>query len=309
MKSRFQMTTIMAVCLALLTACAGISGAELQSLGSKLTPAHINFSELGMYAERSRIAYGAEAAIKSKYPRTIRIKVLDKTGVRYFLERDDRAQTQIITVRGSANNTNFFEDLDVSLHEDPQADIPVHAGFDRVARAIYSDVKPHLKAGYKTYLTGHSLGGAVAVLVTIYTIKDGHRVEQVTTFGQPRFTTAAGVKRLGALPLMRVVDENDMVSMLPPATAMHPLYGPYEHVGPEVILLQGPRYTYLSGHDANRIAIGEFWRSVGTANLEDHHMDNYVKRIAEKTAGSVAVPYNQREQYVAEQTKFATVPN
>ena len=79
-------------CLAL-TACVGISGAELNSLGSTLTPVDIKFAELETYAERSRAAYGAKSAIKAKYPKTIRISSPGDTGVRYFLEQDDKTKT------------------------------------------------------------------------------------------------------------------------------------------------------------------------------------------------------------------------
>ena len=87
--------------------------------------------------------------------------------------------------------------------------------------------------------------------------------------------------------------------MLPPATKAQAKYGPYERVGQEIILLEGLRYVYLSSHDANRIAIGEFWRSMAFADLADHKMSNYLRRLAAKTNGAVLAPYDQREQYVA----------
>jgi hypothetical protein len=106
---------------------------------------------------------------------------------------------------------------------------------------------------------------------------------------------------LSFLPLARVVDENDIVPMVPPATATHPDFGPYEHVGSEVILLEGRNIVYLPSHDANRISLGEFWRSVSFADLEDHKMKKYLKRIADKTKGTTEVPYNEREKFVARQ--------
>jgi triacylglycerol lipase len=298
-KFRFNALATVILCTVSLAACAGISRTELQKLGSEVSSTPVDFAELRAFAERSRAAYGTEAAIKSKFKKTVRIKAVGETDVLYFLERDDKARTQIITVRGTANNANMLEDLDFTVSQDLGAEIPVHAGFDLVARAVYNDVSPYLRQGYRTNLTGHSLGGAVAALVTIYAIKGGHRVERVVTFGQPRFTTAAGVSRLSYLPLIRVVDENDMVSMLPPATVLHSIYGPYEHVGPEVILLEGSRYSYLTSHIANRLAIGEFLRSAGIANLPDHKIDNYIARITTKLKGALPVAYNQREQYVA----------
>ena len=199
-----------ALCLMALTSCASISVSELQNLGSKLTTANVDFADLGTYAERSSAAYGSEKAIKSRYAKTVRINSPANLGVRYFLERDDKAQTQIITVRGTASDLNISEDLNFIVSEDQRLNIPVHAGFDRAARAIYNDVKPYLKVGYKTFDRAF-IGGSCRRLSSFYAIRDGYQVERVATFGQPRFTTAAGVKQLSALPLIRVVDENDMV--------------------------------------------------------------------------------------------------
>jgi triacylglycerol lipase len=299
MHRRLNLLAMVASCLLLLTACAGGLSPALQALGSTVTPVNINFEELYAYAGRSRTAYAPEADIRSKYPATIRINAPGKADVRYFLEQDDKAKTQYITVRGTADKKNFSEDMDVKIREDQKVDIPVHEGFDKAAQVIYTDVKPFLKPGYKTYVTGHSLGGAIAVLLTIYIIEDGGKVERVVTFGQPKFTTAAGVKRLGFLPLTRVVDENDMVPALPPEKG-------YDHVGPELILLEGPRYVFLPSYNASRISVDEFWRTIAISDLRDHHMDNYLKRLLTKMKGAVEVPYNQREQYVAKKPQKTT---
>ena len=242
-----------------LTACAGISRQELDSLGSKVTPAQIDFAELSDYGYRARAAYRSEEEIREAYPRTTRIAGVGQTGVRYFLEQDDARKVQYLAVRGTANKQNMHEDMEARLRPDRRIGIPVHAGFDGDAQAVYADVKPYLKKGYATHVTGHSLGGAVGSIIAIYAIEDGHKVVKVVTFGQPRFTTVEGVKQLGFLPLMRVVDENDVIPMLPPSIH-NKAHGPYDQVGPEVILLEGPRYVYLTQHDASRLGVGEFWR-------------------------------------------------
>jgi triacylglycerol lipase len=185
------------------------------------------------------------------------------------------------------------------IREDLALAIPVHAGFDATTRVLYADMTPYLKRNYKTYITGHSLGGAIAALLAIHMIEDGYMVEKVVTFGQPKFTTTDGVKRLGFLTLTRVVDENDVVPMLPPTTIVNRVYGVYEHAGPEIILLEGPRYVFLPTHNADRISIGEFGRSLNLADLKDHHMDNYLKRLSGKAKGAVEVSYDEREKYVA----------
>ncbi len=298
LQRRFFVLATAASCAALLSACAGISVVELDKLGSAVVHRDIDFRDVYAYAERSNTAYEDKRAIKSKYPLTIRINSPDGTQVRYFLERDDKTHTQFITIRGTHNDKNLAEDLDIAVRKDRKVDIPVDAGFDSDARAIYNDVKPHLKLGYTTYVTGHSLGGAVAAILAIYLIEDGVQVERVVTFGQPRFTTTDGAKRLGFLPLTRIVDENDIVPMVAPSTYTDPRYGPYDQVGPEVILLDGPDFVYLPSHDAARIDLGEFWRSLSFADLKDHEIQKYLRRIKSKFTEARQVPYDQREKYV-----------
>jgi hypothetical protein len=296
--SRFLPLAACVLAVTLLTGCAGVSRTELNSLGAEITPAAINFNELNDYGRRAKAAYGAEAQIRASYPKTVRVAEPGNTKVRYFLEQDDPAKIQHITIRGTANKRNLKEDIEARVLIDPQSGLPVHQGFEQDARAVYADVKPLLQKGYATRISGHSLGGAVAVLVAIYATADGHTVERIVTFGQPRFTTTEGVARLQSLPLTRVVDENDIIPMLPPGGG-NKAQGPYDHVGPEVILLEGPRYVYLPDHVASRLAVGELSRNIGIADLNDHKMDNYLKRLAGKSKGAVEVPYNEREKYVA----------
>ena len=282
-----------------LTACVGVSRQELQLLGSTVTPTKVDFVELTAYASRSKAAYATEAVIRSQYPATVRVGSPGKTDAQYFLEQDDRAKVQYIAIRGTANKRNLIEDVEMRIREDLALAIPVHAGFDATTRVLYSDMTPYLKRNYKTYITGHSLGGAIAALLAIHMIEDGYTVEKVVTFGQPKFTTTDGVQRLGFLTLTRVVDENDVIPMLPPTTIVNRVYGVYEHAGPEIILLEGPRYVFLPTHNADRISIGEFGRSLNLADLKDHHMDNYLKRLSGKAKGAVEVSYDEREKYVA----------
>ena len=136
--------------------------------------------------------------------------------------------------------------------------------------------------------------------------EDKYDVVRVVTFGQPKFTTSSGVKRLEFLTITRVVDENDIVPMLPPTTIVNRAHGVYQHAGPEIILLEGPHYVFLPTHAADRISLGELGRSLSLASLADHHMDNYLSRLAAKSGGAVAVRYNDREKYVAPKKKPVT---
>jgi hypothetical protein len=287
-----------ALALCLLTACIGVSNKEIQALGSTVTTEKVDFVELTSYAVRAKAAYASETAIRSQYPATVRVSSPDKTDAQYFLEQDDKAKVQYIAIRGTANRKNLLEDVEMRIRLDLALAIPVHFGFDQTTRALYADMKPYLKPGYKTYVTGHSLGGAIAALLAIYLVEDKYDVVKVVTFGQPKFTTTHGVQQLGFLNLVRVVDENDIIPMLPPTSIINRTHGVYEHAGPEVIVLEGQEYVYLPTHDADRISIGELGRSLNLASLADHHMDNYVRRISEKSGGGVPVSYNARENFI-----------
>jgi triacylglycerol lipase len=287
-----------AACLVSLSACAGLSPVDLTSIGSEITPVHLNFAEIYSYAQRSSVAYADAATIRRKYPQTVRVKAPGNSSVLYFLERDDRRRIQIITIRGTHNDKNITEDLSFTVRDDRKIAIPVHSGFDRTTRLVYLDVKPHLRPGYKTYVTRHSLGGAVAAILAIYLIEDGFPVERVVTFGQPRFTTTVAVKRLQFLPLTRVVDENDIVPLLPPSDLSDPVFGLYDHVGPEIILLAGSDFVYLPSPDASLLAIGSFWRSLDFANVKDHNIQLYMRRIASKSSDATEIPYIDRLKYL-----------
>ena len=107
MRRRLFLLAGTASCVAILTACAGISTAELDKLGSAIVHNDINFNDVYTYAERSNTAYEDKRAIKAKYPLTIRINSPEGTQVRYFLEQDDKNHTQFITVRGTHTDKNL----------------------------------------------------------------------------------------------------------------------------------------------------------------------------------------------------------
>jgi hypothetical protein len=103
--------TIALACLTVLSACAGISTAQLDNIGSKVYRVSLNFSEIHTYAERSGAAYDSASSIKQRYPQIVRLNSPGSADVLYFLEQDDRHRIQIITIRGTDNDQNWAEDL------------------------------------------------------------------------------------------------------------------------------------------------------------------------------------------------------
>ncbi len=310
-KPRFGIGQIAAalLCIGVLAGCASLPKGELQAIGSQIVHEKIDFEVLDANAKRAKAAYATPAQIRAAYPKTVRVATPGKRDVQYFIERDDKAKIQYLVVRGTTDDTTLDEDFDVKVRDDRATKIPVHTGFDQDARAVWKDAQPYVKNGYQTYVVGHSLGGAVAAILGIYMIEDGYKVDKIYTYGQPRFTTSKGVKELGFLPLLRVVDENDLVPLLPPGLMVNKQFGPYQQVGPEVILLSGPDYVYEPSQDASELSLGEFWRDLHVADLKDHNINNYIRRIEDKITGSREVAYNARENFIAKKNVVATLPS
>lgn len=266
--------------------------------------AMVPFSTLLGFAERASTSYKSPAAIAKAYPNTTRIATPGGASVLYFIETDHAERVHIVTVRGTADAMNDSEDRDTHERFDPVLGIKVHRGFDIVTQDILTDLKPHLKPGYTVTLTGHSLGGAVACLLGMYLQHDGGKLGGIYTFGQPKVTNRQGAETFADLPLTRVVDQNDIVPMLPDGTDGKGHL--FEHTGPEIILLDGPYYVALSEHKADRLSVDQFAKEFYLSSLPDHAIRNYVKRLREKTSKSVEVAYKDRERYVVRQRPVGT---
>lgn len=279
---------LLVFCLLVLSGCAGdLSQSFKQSL-SVITPTKIDFAELEYYAQRSSSAYDPIEDIRKTYPLVTRAVTVQSVDVRYFIETDLANQNQTLSIRGTAEKPNVWEDIETSLLPDNILGIPLHRGFKNDAAAVYDDAVPYLRKDLPLRVTGHSLGGAVAVIVAAYLEQRGYTLERVVTFGQPKITTEPPPVPQLVSVLTRVMNELDVVPMLPP----YAFGEKYQHFSPEVILRDGPDYVYLDEHDADRISAGEFWRNITDFSTKEHHMDGYLANIEGKIAkGSKQVPY------------------
>ncbi|MBY4677411.1 lipase family protein [Marinobacterium arenosum] len=259
----------------------------------------IDFKQVDWYAQRASAAYQSEAQIRAQFPDTVRVATVADEDVQYFLEQDPQQKLQVLSIRGTDNLENGLLDADFMPWNDKALGIYVHKGFAKSTAKLYADVRPYLKPDYVTRVTGHSLGAAIAVLTMMQLHDDGFQLDHAFNFGQPKVTNAKGGAAYGFLPLTRVVDENDVVPLVPPVTLLDSTHGRYEHLGEEVILLDGQRYVYLDQHDATRLSVDSFWHDLGHESIREHFMVNYLAHIRAKLAGAVQVPYAERERFVA----------
>nr|WP_292955467.1 lipase family protein [Nitrosomonas sp.] len=203
-----------------------------------------------------------------------------------------------MSVRGTANLKNIKEDAEYIQSKNNKLNIYVHKGFDEDAFKIYQDILPYLKKDYAVKLTDHSPGAAIAALLMIYLYEDGFDIDRLINFSQPKFTNKQGALRYHTLPLTRIVNENDVVPLLPPATLVNALHGSYKHMGDEVILLKGVEYIYLEQHQAETKKVEGFWDNIDHESVKEHFIANYLKNINSILAKAIQVPYSSREVYL-----------
>jgi predicted lipase len=253
-----------------------------------------NFTHIKQGAQLSNIAYSQAANIENELNNIqlplIKQAVLPDTQVSYFLTQINGVQ--VITIRGTANAQNVMVDLDINLKKDEALGIQVHQGFALSAAAVYEDVKPLLNKGMPVETTGHSLGGAVAVLLGMYLQVDGYNLQAITTFGQPKVSNVRGSIAFSNLPLTRIVTPKDLVPLVPPLSPMQiKELDIYWHSGVEIILLDGNKFSETSGIKSMMRATKIVSSLLDERNLHAHQMSTYLKLINLKLKDTKEVPY------------------
>jgi len=256
----------------------------------------IDFVAIHEQAGFASAAYDSEDRIRAfvetqGYTLTL-FKIDPAIQVSYFLATNESTRTQVISVRGTANTENAMVNISVKLRLDKATGIYFHEGFRAAANRVYAELKSLLNPDYKIRTTGHSLGGAVALILAMYLDLDQFNIDQVTTFGQPKVTNIAGATRLNLINIVRVVMPLDPVPLIPP---LDPLdinnIDIYWHAGKEVVLLADNQYAILEGMDSMLRATRFTQRLLDENNVKHHRMSVYLGMIAAKMKSSTLVPY------------------
>jgi triacylglycerol lipase len=188
----------------------------------------------------------------------------------------------VIAFRGSKDVRNWLTNLDAVLEKGPVGE--VHKGFYDAISSVWSDlvntVQSLRHSGQPLWITGHSLGAALATLAAAELLKDNvvESINGLYTFGQPRTGNPAFAGWFDGLMkarMFRFVNNSDIVPHVP----LPPFY---RHAG-----------TFLHFDSAGKIsAHEEFWVQLKgdleeeakslfndkfiPDNIEDHFMENYL---------------------------------
>jgi len=255
-----------------------------------------SFTKIKLYAELANAAYltqkEAQKIIVAQGYRLTQYSSVAGVEVNYLVATNDALKHQIIAVRGTANVDNAIVDVSLKLLPDKHAKIALHQGFAQAAEGVYTSVLPVLNKDYKTSTTGHSLGGAIAVILAMYLNIDQYELGPITTFGQPKVTNVSGALAFRHLEITRVVTSQDLVPLVPPLDVMDiNNLDIYWHLGKEIVLLKGYDYAVLEGVKSMMRATKIINTSLSQENLEHHKMARYLAQTERKAEQANLAPY------------------
>ena len=256
----------------------------------------IDFTVIHQQAELANAAYQSEIHIQqylaSQSLELTGYGTIDNIQIAYMLVTDKRSKQQTIAVRGTSNIENAMVDITLKLVLDERSNLYLHRGFAHAAKQVYTAIKPLLNREFTINTTGHSLGGAVAVLLAMYLDFDGYQNGRTMTFGQPKVTNLKGAQALTHLNILRIVTARDLVPLVP-------LFDPLDinnldifwHSGQEIVLLEDRQFAILTGINSMLRATRFTQQPLNEENLRHHSMKLYLDSIAQRIESAEQVDY------------------
>jgi len=206
----------------------------------------------------------------------------------------------VLVFRGSQQAADWKTNFSFRLRNfavcEPRKDDPlppgrVHSGFQTAWESVEKRVLIQLKQWWQPnethlWVTGHSLGGALAALAATSLDYQGYTVSGLYTFGQPRVGDWQFTRQVNARMgdrMFRYVNNNDVVPLIPPQfNVLNPtrLFG---HMGQF-------RYFGFRGKLFKTSMLGQRWgdrllgflfsvRKPGADIIADHMMEFYVRYL------------------------------
>lgn len=144
-----------------------------------------------------------------------RIKLFTCDEFHGFVGRSNKAV--LVAFRGTESIENCLTDAETPLVCCSPYPGRVHRGFAEGVETVWSEIRPLLGPPSRSrplWLTGHSLGGALATLASVRLASEGYAVRAVYTYGSPRVGDRL-FRDFYRHAHYRFVNDNDLVPHLP----------------------------------------------------------------------------------------------
>lgn len=161
--------------------------------------------------------YAAEATEGWNNPEDVHFLYHEDSETQAFITHSDKVV--LITLRGTQETADILRDLDARQVPYTEGNGQAHRGFYGAFLAAKAFVDRYMRAFHRPeqniVVCGHSLGGAIALLLAEWLRRDWSDNIQLYTFGSPRAGDRAFVQSAAALTHHRLVNHNDPVPGVP----------------------------------------------------------------------------------------------
>ncbi len=189
----------------------------------------------------------------------------------------------IIAFRGTANVRDWLTDAEAHRVMVSDGVGHVHAGFKNAWASIAAQVLAAIPATNisKVFITGHSLGGALAVLCARSFALNKMPFERLVTFGQPRVFDAPGASLCDKLfgdRHIRYTNASDLIPWIPWLMAT------YKHSGNELYFPPVIDHCIVNPSTLRKLIdngpeLYFDWRDRKLALIIDHFIAKYIPRL------------------------------
>ncbi|HEY0140187.1 MAG TPA: lipase family protein [Thermoanaerobaculia bacterium] len=245
-------------------------------------------------AELSRLSYrhGADEVPNPVLP--TRATWLERVGLKeknWF--RHEHAQVafvearefDVLVFRGTDDPRDWMKNLDARLIPWPHGG-EVHSGFASIFKEVKQDVLAIAAASRRPlFVTGHSLGGALATLATSVLIANGRAPRATYTFGAPRCGNGEFCDTVERVPFFRIVNNRDLVANVPLATMGYRHAGELHYIESDGDLAKEPSMLAIKRDHLRDDPTSDWTPDMPPEHLSDHSPVNYVawlERIAKR---------------------------
>ncbi len=150
---------------------------------------------------------------------------MESLGIRFnvidYSRKGDNGRERVISIRGTKTLKNMQTNMDSTLIYDARLGFRVHKGYLEIATVITQELL-NMKRKREAFLqeveditlsvTGHSMGGSVAIIVSMLLLDSYIKVQSCVTFGAPKFVDdMASNVLLESLNLIQVEHSKDPV--------------------------------------------------------------------------------------------------
>jgi len=222
------------------------------------------------------------------------VRTFNCKGTQAFLAKQSSTKMAVLAFRGTQINEwkDFKTDIEARFYHDEKG-AKIHIGFYKAFNCVELDVRDAVDdlADYALYVTGHSLGGALALIATRALNSDN--LAACYTYGGPK----VGNEEFGEgirSPIYRVINAYDVVPVLPFSWLIELLYLlPFKIFKNILINYRGYQHygdmRYISPGDKDIKVISnynEIFRLIGlwfnkTQGVKCHSIEAYCEKLGQ----------------------------